>query len=230
MLRFATIVLIQSACRYGYWSRKLAVWPGMHGCLAQYLCIYLCVYVCVYTSDTHTHTHMQAKGHTCGLALVGQPINTASSGWVVSRDAPCILGSVTFAMQELLASGEGRKLVQKWLSPKQCTGEAEVGEQSSTLTVVDMAGALILTSCATCLSFLPSLVMRFWPRSSPQAGSGAEAEAACPDHGDCACEDGEDDLKPDLTEKQMLKMLLKEVAFLKEMKSRDAEPAVVAFS
>ena len=70
------------------------------------------------------------------------------------------------------------------------------------------------------------LVMRFWPRSSPQAGSGAEAEAACPDHGDCAYEDGEDDLKQGLTEKQMLKMLLKKVsvatASIEEMKSRDA--------
>ena len=117
------------------------------------------------------------EGATCGLTLIGQPIIPAVLGFVVSKNAPCVLGSMSFAIKQMLISGEIAQIEKKWFMKPACSlhgGSEASSEDLLTLTVADMAGVFMLTGADCVLAFLIKLGMIAVPRATSTADPSTE--------------------------------------------------------
>jgi hypothetical protein len=102
----------------------------------------------------------QADGATCGLALIGQPIRPDVLGFAVSKQSPCVLGAMSFAIKQMLLSGEIAQFEKKWFRKPGCGAPSSselTADSELTLTVEDMAGVFMLTVAGCAVSFVIKL-------------------------------------------------------------------------
>ena len=112
---------------------------------------------------------MKVEGNACGLYLVGKSISSFHGGFVCSRQSPCVLSAISYAIHKMILTGKIAELAKKWFVPVQCAAEVTTQRAGleQTLDIPDMAGLFMLTWFAIVVAFLMKLII--WASSEQPA-------------------------------------------------------------